>query len=270
MMERRAYVVGLIASAGMLTLAGAQQPQNPETASEPRISIAVQRGRLTASIEDSPLHSVLEELGGRTQILFVAGNGLEEDHVSAELKDVPVEEGLRDLLKNHDAFFYYGAAGENGKPVLRAVWVYPRGAGATVRPVPPVAWASTKDLEASLADSDPAIRERAYEALMSRPDRESSELLLLALRGATETDPEMRQRLLSSALSNGIDVPHEILADLVRTDGSEEIRMMALDALRGDPSSTDAAVAALTDPSEAVRERAKELLAEIDTIRRRR
>ena len=105
---------------------------------------------------------------------------------------------------------------------------------------------------------------------MSRPDQESGNLLFLALRGASETDPEMRQRLLSSALSKGIDVPPEMLADLVRSDSSEEIRMMALDALSGDPSARDVAVAALTDPSEAIRERAKDLLTELDALRRPR
>ena len=188
-MERRAYVVGVIASAGIFSLAGAQQPLNPETANEPRISVAVQRGHLTASIENSPLHAVLEELSARTQIALVAGEGLEGDYVSAELKNVPVDEGLRDILKNHDAFYYYGAVGQNTKPSLRAVWVYPKGTAATFQPVPPGAWASTKDLQASLADNDPAVRERAYEALMSRPDKESANLILLALRGASETDP---------------------------------------------------------------------------------
>jgi hypothetical protein len=269
-MERRAYVVGVIASAGILSFAGAQQPVNPETPSEPRISVAVQRGRLTASIENSPLHAVLEELSARTQIALVAGDGLEGDYLSAELKDVPVDEGLRDLLKNHDAFFYYGAIGENKKPLLRAVWVYPKAAGAMFQPVSPGAWASTKDLQASLSDNDAAVRERAYEALMGRPDKESANLLLLALRGASETDPEMRQRLLSTAVSKGIDIPREMLADLVRSDSSDQIRLIALDALSGDPSARDVAVAALSDPSEAVRERAKELLVELDARRRPR
>lgn len=269
-MKRRACVVGVIASAGMLSLAGAQQPLNPQTAIEPRLTVAVQRGRLTASIENASLQSVLEELSVKTQIALVAGNGLEGDPVSAELKNVPVEEGLRDLLKNHDAFFYYGAVGEHTKPVLRAVWVYPRGAAATFRPVPPEAWASTKDLHASLSDHEPAVRERAYEALMSRPDRESRDLLLLALRGASETDPEMRQRLLSRALSTGIDVPREMLADLVRSESSQEIRLMALDAFWGDPSAREVALTALSDPSEAVRARAEDLLVTIEALRRPR
>jgi HEAT repeat protein len=177
---------------------------------------------------------------------------------------------LRDLLKKHDAFFYYGAVGENTKPVLRAIWVYPRGAGATFQPVPPEAWASTKDLAASLSATDPTLRERAYEALMSRPDSESRDLVLHALRGASETDPDMRQRLLSSALSRGIEIPRELLADLVRGDSAEEVRLMALDAFSGDPSARDVAVIALSDPSEAVRARAKDLLVEIDARRRPR
>ena len=117
------------------------------------LSVAVQRGRLTASIENSPIHSVLEELSSRTQIALVAGSGLEGDHVSAELKDVPVDEGLRDLLKNHDAFFYYGAAGENTKAVCYARSGYiPRVRGQPSGQCRRSAWAGTKDLQASLAD----------------------------------------------------------------------------------------------------------------------
>jgi hypothetical protein len=267
--SRRACAVGLLASAGMLALASAQETVNQPTSATAQMSVDVQRGRVTASIQNSPLHEVLEELSGRTGVALVPGAGVEADQVSAELKDVPLDEGLRQLLKDYDAFFYYGAAGQNTRTSLRAVWVYPRGAAATVRPVPPATWASTKDLETGLADRDPAIREQAYDALMSRPDRESRNRVLLALRGATETDYELRQRLLSSALSKGVEVPFDLLADLVRGDGSEEIRVIALDALAGEPAARNVAVTALSDPSEAVRDRAGEFLAEIEGVLRR-
>ena len=136
-MERRAYVVGVIASAGIFIARWCAATVNPET----------QRGSvypLRCSAVTSPrasrmLHftSVLEEISARTQIALVAGEGLEGDYVSAELKNVPVDEGLRDILKNHDAFYYYGAVGQNTKPSLRAVWVYAKGTAATFQPVAP-------------------------------------------------------------------------------------------------------------------------------------
>jgi hypothetical protein len=118
-------------------------------------------------------------------------------------------------------------------------------------------------------DRDPGVRERAYDALMSRPDRASRELVLLAIRGASEADADLRERLLSSAITRGIEVPRDVLADLVRADAADAIRLMALDALASDPSAREVAVAALSDVSEVVKERAREFLAELDSVTRR-
>ena len=65
-------------------------------------------------------------------------------------------------------------------------------------------------------------------------------------------------------------IPHDVLADLVRADATEEIRVIALDGLAGDPASRDEVAAALSDPSEVVRDRARDVLAELDAMRRRR
>jgi hypothetical protein len=136
--------------------------------------------------------------------------------------------------------------------------------------VPPESWASTRELESALSDGDASIREQAYEALMSRPDRNSRNLVLLAIRGTSETDPELRQRILSSALSRGMDIPHDVLADLVRSDGTEEIRVIALDGLAADPASRDVVLAAAGDTSEVVRNRARDILSELDLLLRRK
>jgi len=237
-----------------------------QDASQAGFFITVQNGRLTASIQDYPMGSALEELSSQITVTLILAEDLdiEGDRVSAELKDVPLDEGLRRLLNDYDTFFYYGVAG-NTPSSLRTVWIYPKGAASALKPVPPEAWASTKELEASLVDWNPEIRERAYEALMSRPGSGSRELVLQALRGASETDEEMRQRILSSAISRGMRLPPDLLTDLARWDASEGIRLMALDALTGDPVVKELAVAALGDPSQAVRERAKEILAELDS-----
>jgi hypothetical protein len=238
-------------------------------AQDSRMSITVQKGRLTGSIQNYPMRSVLEELGSRTEVTLISAADMDigEDRVSAELEDVPLDEGLRRLLKDYDAFFYYGVVG-NAPSSLRAVWIYPKGAASALRPVPPEAWASTKELEASLADWNPEIRERAYEALMSRSDSRSWELVLQALRGASETNQEVRQRILSSAINNRMQLPPDLLTDLARWDGSEGIRLMALDTLAADPAVKELAEAALTDPSQAVRERAKEILGALNSVER--
>jgi hypothetical protein len=230
-----------------------------------RLSIAAQRGRLTASLDQAPLLAVLDELSRQTRIAITPAEGLDLEVVSAELKNIAVDEGVRKLLENYDAFLYY-TPDRRRQATLTAVWVYPKGAAATLRPVPPELWASARDLESALSDRDPAVRERAYDALMSRPDRASHNLVVLAIQGASEPDVELRERLLSAAISKAIELPRDVLADLVRADAAETIRLMALDALSGDPAAREIGAAALADASLLVRERAKEFLAELDSM----
>jgi hypothetical protein len=269
-MVGRICSIGVLASAVLLVPAAAQDVQPAASGGTRRLALTVQRGRLSASIENAALLTVLEELSTVTRVTIIPGSGLHDELVSAELRGEPVDDGIRALLKNYDTFLFYGAAGRQPLPSLTAVWVYPRGAGAALRPVPPADWASTKDLEAAVNDRDPSVRERAYDALMSRPDAASHNLVLLAIRGASETDSDVRQRLLSTALSQGIDLPREILSDLVRADGTEEIRLMALETLAADEDARPVIAAALTDPSALVRDRAKEALADLDRMTRRR
>jgi hypothetical protein len=130
------------------------------SASEPRpTSIAIERGRITARIRNHLLGTVLDEISSRTGVSLIASDKIDiEERISAELVDFPLDEGLRRLFTNYDTFFYYGAV-RNGSPV-RSVWIYPRGTGALLRPIPPDLWAGTGELRASLTDADPEIRAR--------------------------------------------------------------------------------------------------------------
>jgi hypothetical protein len=266
---RRALVTGAVLA--VLTPDGlfAQQAASPTAPAAPRLAVTLDAGQLAIRAADVPLGAVLAELSTRTGIAIEAAPALESHHVSASVKPAPVEQAIRELLKNYDAFFLYSAAARQGGR-LTALWVYPRGAATNLRPVPPEAWASTRELELALADGDASVREQAYEGLLSRADRRSRNLVLLAIRGASETDSELRQRILSSAINRAMAIPRDMLADLVRADPSEEIRVIALDGLAGDPASHDAVSAALSDPSEVVRDRARDILAELDALLRRR
>jgi hypothetical protein len=246
----------------LVSLAAAQEPPRL------RLDLAIEGGRLTANIERCPLLQVLDELTSKTQIAITAADGLGEDLVSIQLKKVPLDEALRVLLKGYDAFYYYGVE-KDGPAALRAVWIYPKGRARGLRPVPPEAWASTKDLEAALADSDPAVREKAYEGLIARPDPRSRDLVLQALRGRRESDDDLRQRIFQSALTQGMELPQEVLVELVSSDRSEQMRWMALDTLSFRGNAKTAAEAALNDPSETVRARAREILAALEAAAQR-
>jgi hypothetical protein len=267
MYARRWLVIGAMSAVLPLEVLAGQQPSSPPAPAAPQLVVTLEARQLAIRAERVPLEAVLTELSTRTGVPIAVAAALDSDQISAQVKPAPVDQAIRELLKNYDAFFLYSGAGKLG---LASVWVYPRGAAANLRPVPPDTWASTNELEAALSDGDPSIREQAYEALMSRADRRSRNLVVLAIRGASETDPDLRQRILSSALSRDVPIPHDVLADLVRADATEEIRVIALDGLAGDPASRDVVAAAVSDPSEVVRDRARDVLAELDSMRRRR
>jgi hypothetical protein len=212
-------------------------------------------------VKDSPIRLFLEQVALRAQVTIDLSEEIGDNSVSVEVTGVPLDEALRAVLSGYDTFFYYQAA-DGATLSLRSVWVYPKGAAAALRPVPPQVWAGAKELAASLADSDPNVRERAYQALMERPDDRSRDYVVQALRGREKDEP-MRQRIFSDALSKGVEVPSDVLAELARADQSEQIRWMALDTLAPHPSARQVAEALLTDPSEAVRQRAAEIIAEL-------
>lgn len=130
--------------------------------------------------------------------------------------------------------------------------------------MPPELWANTKDLEAGLSEAEPNLREKSYDALMMRPDRHSRELVLHALLGDTEKDDGLRQRLLLSAGTRDFKIPPDILSHLARVDASPEIRWLALDGLSATPAALTAAQAALADSDATVRDKARQILDQLD------
>jgi hypothetical protein len=267
MESRRWLVIGTVSAVLSLEVIAVQQPSSPPVPAAPQLVVTLDARQLAIRAERVALDAVLAELTTRTGIPIAAAPAIDSHQISAQVKAAPIDQAIRELLKNYDVFFLYSASARHG---LASVWVYPRGAAANLRPVPPETWASTKELEVAVSDGDPSIREQAYEALMARADRRSRNLVVLAIRGASETDSDLRQRILSSALGRGMPIPSEVLADLVRADATEEIRLIALDGVARDPALRDVASAALSDPSEAVRARARDVLAELDAMLRRR
>lgn len=252
----------------MAVASPAAQQETREPAAEfvtPQLSLVYEKGLLRASIRNCQLLQVLEELAAKTRVAIFAAPGVGAEPVSLELANASLEEGLRRLLEEqgYDVFFYYRSA-QKPPALLRAVWIYPPGKGEGLRPVPPEAWASNADLEASLADPDPAVREKAYEALIERPGARHRDLVLDALRGTRETDDEVRERILYATFTKSMPIPASLLIQLATADRSAQIRLMALDALAQDPAVRPVAEAALNDPSVAIRERARGILDELE------
>lgn len=228
-------------------------------ACEANLVVSVDHDRFSARFDHCQGRRVIEALERHLKVNVVVEDEIASRELSTEFRQQGLEAGLRRIFAGCDLFFGYGAA-ESEPPVLRKVWVYRRGSLATIRPVPPSQWAGTKDLEDALTDSDVHRRESAYAALMERPDARSRDLVLRALMGETERDEEVRQRLISLAVSRRSVIPESALAHLSRADASPAIRFMALDALQESPSATSVAERALADSDENVRQKAREIL----------
>jgi hypothetical protein len=174
---------------------------------------------------------------------------------------VTVDEAVRKLLFRYDAFYLYGAS-DNGAGGLQVVWVYPKGYGKRIRPSPPEEWASTKEMEKALLDSDPALRAPAYETLIKRKRGESKDLVITALK--TESVEAIRLRVFYAAREKGVHLPPYLVQSLAVNDSSEQLRVMALEALEKNETIRGLLTSALLDPSLLVQTKAKELLDDLD------
>ena len=256
----RAQCVAALLAIGLTSVAVAQN--HPATAQEGSLamSISVEGGRVSARLRNASLRTTLEELGRRMPVKITFANEVEDTEISADLSSAAFDMALRALLAKYDTFFYYGGAGQEPASI-RGVWVFPKGTALSMQPASLQACAGGKELEGALADADPRVRQQAYEALLTRPDSRSRELIIQALRGGRERDDGVRQGIFTAVLSTGFEIPADVLSEIARADASEHVRWMALDALSQHATAQQAAQAALADASPAVRQKAEEILA---------
>jgi hypothetical protein len=249
-----------------LTPSSPHDLSSPGKQTEQRALITVTDGRLNLRVQSRPLGWVLEEVSREGRVAIIA-DGVGGQRISAQFQDIPLDEALRQLLKDHDAFFFYGP--EKTKPAsLRAVWVYPKGRGRGLAPVPPEAWASTKEmLEEAEANPDPGARARAIQTVVERKGNRALDLVLGALQ---DVDDRVRTRALFAALGEGVRLPADSLIALAITDPSHNVRFLALEALVGqkDPNVRATAEQALNDPHPHVRNKAQDILNRLDAAAR--
>lgn len=225
---------------------------------------SVKEGMLTYTARNQTLRSVLEEIGDQAGVTIVIAESVGEEQISVEFKDFRLDEALRQILKDYDAFYFYGTEKGQEAPTLKAIWVYPASRGRSLKPVPPEAWASTQEFERMLTDKDPEARARAIDALIQRKGQQAVRLVLKALQDDSDL---VRTRALDRALSSDIDIPQETIAGLALNDRSVNVRFIALEALSDDPNSRWVAEQALQDPDEYIRNMARDILRQLDAAR---
>jgi HEAT repeat protein len=220
--------------------------------------VLVRDGRITIQADKRSLGSLLRSIARRASLSISVAPELEAERVVIALSDVPLDEGLRRLLRGYDAFFFY--AGSQTAPELAAVWVFPEGRGRGLAPANVEAAASDADIEARLTNPDPETRIRAIAGLIERRGADALSAVLTAL---SDEDDQVRIRALQLAFGEGLDVPAERLFDLALNDRSPNVRLQALQTAPDRPELAVVAESAQHDPDPNVQNEARAILARL-------
>ena len=245
------------------TLVGqAQTPQAKPARAQSAVSL--KNGRLSIAAQRRSVNAILDDISQVAKLRITTPPNLAGQLVSVHLQDLPLDEALRQILKDYDVFFFYGAD-QQAPASLQAVWVYAKGKGRTIRPVPAEQWASTTEFQEMLKRSDPLTRGRGYSVLIERDRDHGLDLLLDALK---DPDGTVRTLALNTALHKDVKPPQDTLVSLALNDESPRVRFLALNALSSGPQVRPIAQQALSDPDVRVRSRAQEILDALDVASR--
>jgi hypothetical protein len=258
-MALRAVVVSSLALSP--TVAGAQphEAQRNEAQASPRSAaslVTFTDGRLTLAADRPLLPAVLAELSAKAKIAIVVGDALAQERVAVELHEVTLEEAFGRLLAPYDAFYLYSAP-DRSAGAISAIWVYSRGEGRALEPVPPSEWASTQELEQRLDDPDPNVRYEAYEAVIERQGDKALPILRKAFADGSDV---VRFSAVYAAINGGLEIPTSDLSVIVLSDRSRDVRLLALEALATRPDAEPLVTSMQNDPDEGVANQAKETL----------
>jgi len=220
-------------------------------------ALAEQDTLVTLQAKEVPLRELLDQIAQAARVaLIVDPQVTATEKVSVDFRTFPVEAALQGILKDYDAFYFFGAQ-DDPQARLRIVWVYPKGQGAGLQPLPPEQWASTKEIRERMNAADPNLRASAIEALVQRLADGAREEILTALRDA---DERVRTMALYEALDNAVEIPESTLVNLALYDTSPKVRFLALRALSGREDMKWTAERALRDPNPHVRAAAQQIL----------
>ena len=236
--------------------------------------VQVEDNLLTLRLKDAPLEKVLTEIAHQAgiQITFY---GRMEGALSADFSDLPMEKGLRRLIRDFNYVFIYGAEkGRRGDPAIKELIIYSKeGKGPHKRIAPRVIapqeqsshglkQASLEALVKALEDKDPEVREDAVDILAEVKDERAIAHLTKVL--LNDKDEDVRE---SAAEALGDLRDKRAIGPLVEAlrDRDAGVRESAVDALGviGGDEVISPLMDALTDEDEDVREAAADALKEL-------
>jgi HEAT repeat protein len=242
------FIVSFVSFFSPVRLHAAAQPMADSSIEE----VAVERGRLTLSVQNALLAEVLQAIGEKAGIAIEIRGDLTE-RITTSFTDILLEEGLRQLLRGQSfALSYAPSASDAKRTSLMAISVLAR---PRVKPVATAAKVSTV--------GEQREKLRRIQALARQKDIKAvRELSTLAL---SDPSPFVRSRAVSALgrLRN-----QETLAPLTWAlkDQSSSVRIQALQGiknLKGGDSIGVLQAMVVNDPDPTVRRQAVRLLSTI-------
>jgi len=245
----------------MPALAQTSRPPARSAATAPapaRVAVTYKNGMLSVRADNAPIMEVLQEVSSQATIAFIPAQDISAQRLTVAFESAPLAEGIQRLLPDNDIFLFVGV-GEKPPSKVNAVWIYLRGRGRGMAPVPPEAWASTAELSEYVGTiDDPQQRAEAYRGLIARKGPKAEEAVVKALG---DVDPQVRFMALYSATSSEVPVVPEVLFQAL-ADNSRDVRYQALEKLaRGEEAQArTAAEFARNDLDPVLRQHAQEIL----------
>jgi HEAT repeat protein len=236
-----------------------QQAAGAPTEGEARLVTVAADGTVSLTAPRVLLRTVLTEISVQTRIPIILSDAFEDARLSVTVRDLPLEDAMKRLLADYDTFYLFGPRDKKAASI-KAIWIYPKGEGETLQPLPPTVWASTNDLKAQMDDPDVAVRTQAIETLI---ERLGNKALPIVLRGLADGDEIVRLATLSAAADSGVEIPAADLHSRILTDPSAHVRIAALRAVDGRPEAQAIASGLRSDPDDDIRNQALAMLGEL-------
>lgn len=187
-------------------------------------AIHVSGQRLSLAVSYKSLRTILDEVYRQSGITVVLSDEIRDARVSLRFDDYPVERGLQRLLSQYDSFFFFSPS-DDGSARLTTVWVYPKGRGQGLAPVPSPLEANSDDLRQEALDPDLLKRAAATATLIERNGNDAVETVKT---GLADPDAQVRIQTLDAALRTAVDLAPDLLRALAQQDPSPTVRALAL------------------------------------------
>jgi hypothetical protein len=199
-------------------------------------TIAVRDGRLTINVEGSPLSIVLDVIAGESGV-SIRGDVPLGARVTANFRDVPIDEGLTRILGTRSAVFVYADDAEVGRgPTLVEVHMYSDpafGLGAAAPPPTAGPWSSPAAENSDSGNDSERTIVGPRRGFQDQPlvERTTSAQRTLGRALAQEPDPSARARAAGALGSVGGVEAIAQLATSIATDPDTGVREAAAAAL---------------------------------------